>query len=191
MDGIATWDPDPERPALPYLPVETLPAAAQWACVITSDEIYRCLTHWIPPRTLPCVGEGCHACASGRSKRREAFASVIVALPRKHIILRLTEHVATEILSSPLAVETVRGLRFEVKRRRPEKHNFVQVIVDPVPHEGSRLPTAPLLALHLSRMWRLDGWEPTLGLVPYAQQLKLMIEELDAKKEGGQNREAV
>lgn len=190
MDGIQHWDPEPDRASLPYLPLETLTAAGQWACVITSEEIYRCCTHWIPPRTLPCLGDDCYACSTGRSKRREAFASVLVATPRKHILLRLTEHVATSILSHPVSAEGVRGVRFEIKRRRPEKHSFVQVIVDPTPHEGCRLPTPPILALHLQRVWRLDGFDPGLTLMPYAKQLKLMVEGLDEKKEGGSHAQA-
>lgn len=184
QDFVSHWEVS-DGPTLPYLPLETLPAASQWACVITSNEIYRCHTHWIPPRTLPCLGEDrCHACATGRSKRKEGFVSVIVVQPRKHILLRLTEHVVTEILHSPVAAEGVRGVRFEIKRRRPEKHQFVQVIVDTVPHEGARLPPPPELEVHLQRVWRLDGWEPSLGLIPYAAQLKLMVEGLDAKRGG-------
>lgn len=175
MSGVSTWSYDPDQPELPYLPVETLPGKVTWRCCITSNQLYQPHTHWIPPRTLPCVGEDCGGCGSGLAKREEGFVSVIRSRDRAHIIMRLTKHACEVILRGTIPGCSLRGVVFEAKRRGPKPNGFVQIALDPVEKETARLPVAPDLEVHLFRVWRLDGWHPSAELGEYAKQLKLYL----------------
>jgi hypothetical protein len=184
VTNVATWSYDPDLPELPYLPLETLPAKGVWRVVATCEELYCVHTHFIGRRTLPCLGEGCGACAAQKPRRKEAFASVVRVRDRKHIILRLTENAAIVLLRSVIGGCPVRGLAFVATRTGSRPNGYVSVEVVPVELETHRLPVAPDLPLHLSRVWRIDGWEPAIGLEHYGEQLIAHIKRLENRKEG-------
>lgn len=175
MNSVATWSFNADEPEVPYLPLETLPAKVAWRICITCDAIYTPLTHWIPPRTLPCIGDDCGACVNGFPKRREGFVSGVRARDRKHILCRLTQHAVEVILRGTIPGCPLRGVVFEIQRRGLRDNGFMQCALDPVELELARLPQAPIVEDHLSRVWRLDGWHPGAGLAEYARQLKLFI----------------
>lgn len=171
MGYVPEWSWDPAIPELPYLPVETVPARVEIKGVLTCEKLFLPTTHYVYDRTLPCLGDGCGACSMQLPKRPEAFCSFVSFSSRRHVILRLTKFAAITVLRCPLAVQSVRGLVVKLKRRGQNKNGFLACEVDPVAWEGGRLPDAPKLALHLSRVWRLDGWVPKVGLEQYAEQV--------------------
>lgn len=173
------WTYDPARPEVPYYPVTTLPPSSRWRCVCFSDELFLPRTHYLGRRTLPCMGAECGACAQQKPRRKEGFVACRVATTRKDIILRLTEHAACEILRAMSSRGYLRGMVFSASRRGAAPNGFVEITVDSEPYEATRLPDAPLLPLHLSRVWRIDGWEPELSLTEYTRQVSEYLRKFD------------
>jgi hypothetical protein len=174
--GVATWNWDPGEIELPYLELVTLPARASWRCLATCERLYTPHTHWISGRTLPCIGDDCGACGAELPRRPEGFCSCVTSHDRQHKIVRLTRDATISILRSAGPDRNVRGLIFTLARRGSRDNGHVHAVVDEADCEGRRMPTAPDLLLHLSRVWRIDGWEPQGRLVEYAAQLKLLID---------------
>jgi len=171
MYHVPEWAFEPGASSLPYLPLETLPAKGNWRCVITSERLYRPNTHWIAHRTLPCLGDSCGACAALKPKKREAFAGVMRSNYGKHFILRLTENVARLLLRDLEPGASLRGTCFSIRRKGEDKHGYVEATLEDAISSPGRLPAAPDLPLQLSRIWRIDGWEPAVGLEQYAEQM--------------------
>lgn len=188
--AIATWTDEQGMDDIPYLPVVTLPAAQSWRCVITCDELYLPYTHWLSGRTLPCLGAECGACGAKKPKRPEAFASVATLHNRRHQILRLTREVASTILRHPLAAQSVRGICLELRRRGSKPNGHVAAILEEIPYEGSRLPASQVVALHLFRVWRTDGWEPTVDYGDYVAALEREQHRLAQEWRDGRDRNA-
>lgn len=173
------WSYDPLRPEVPYYPVTTLPAAARWRCVCFSTELFLPRTHYLGRRTLPCVGPDCGACAQQKPRRKEGFVACRVATTKRDIILRLTEHAACQILRAMSSRGYLRGVVFEAARRGGAPNGFVEIAVDPVTYETARLPDAPVLPMHLSRVWRIDGWEPEQCMSEYSRQVREYLHKFD------------
>lgn len=155
--GISTWKWDSGEPVLPYLPVVTLPARGDWRCLVTCEELFTPHTHWLLGRTLPCMGDDCGACVNELPRRPEAFCSVITAHNRKHQIVRLTREVASTLLRGVSDARPLRGTMFSLKRRGDRENGHVTATVEEAAFETCRLPSPPVLTLHLCRVWRLDG----------------------------------
>lgn len=185
--GCATWSYNADEPEVPYLPVLTLPAKCEWKMIVTCEKLFLPHTHWLRGRTLPCMGDGCGACGAEMPRRPEGFVSVVASHNRKHFILRVTRDVAIVLLRHADARHPLRSTMFTAKRRGEKPNGHVQASVDDLQFEVARLPAAPNVELHLLRVWRVDGWEPSESLTGYAEQLRF---HLESRLQGGNSDEA-
>lgn len=184
--GVRTARLNPDDGRLAHLPLETLGAAREARLVVTSEGLYECFTHFVGGRTLPCLEEECAACGDRRPARYEAFLSAVWSGRKGHFIVRLTENAAADLLRAIPRPGSMRCHCVTLMRHGKRANGKLTATVETTPYEGSRLPAAPDLALHLSRIWRLEGLE--VAGVPrlYVDQLKSLV-DLCNEKGGSEN----
>lgn len=188
--GVASWDPCGLFDELPYIEVLTLPKGAKFKGCLTCNDLYCPDTHWIGRRTLPCMGEDCAACEANKPKRHEAFGSFVWNHNHRHQIARLSVPVAVTIKRALTGVVDYRGQVVHLERKGDRKNGRLVAYVDDYSFPQERLPAAPNLVDHLSRVWRIDGIDPGMGDSLYMGQLQCWLAQVEASRddrEGGAN----
>lgn len=177
--GVRTTCLSLEDDDLPYIPTVTVGAGFKGRAVVTCDVLYECFTHFIGGRTLPCLEPICHACLRERPKRYEAYVSLVWFSGRKHEIVRLTKGAVFQLKAGLLGRSTMRGSVLQIERKTERNNGRLTTRVEPEMLEIARLPAAPELALHLARVWRIDGMEVNNDTRAYIASMAEFLEKAE------------
>ncbi len=139
------------------MPLMRTPPKGKLKGLITSDKLIGCPVHWWRGRSMPCDGERCPACEKHTPWRWKGYICLWTPNTTLHFILELPA-AATDPLGDYLAqYETLRGAKFTTCRIPEKPTGKVHSEIARIDISQYKLPQAPNILNHLSKIWDLPA----------------------------------
>jgi len=151
----------------PYYDVQGPTIHGPLYCTLLADQILIGNAHYIAEarRHIPCPGDGCPWCLSGRGKRRKGYIAAITTRSRQKFVLELTDAALNQLEKWMEQGTPLRGLKLKLERRQSKKGDRSKTAMVLLTFEGDatteNLPEAFDEVPHLEKMWGMrDDHEP-------------------------------